>query len=220
MSLESKCWEQDQPLAESLESQAFDRVVQTLERSLDTDRDPRAVNWSLEFGYRRGHVPVLFPLTRNFLRYSRGRVPTMEDLCFGVRCAMLLLLRVAQDVACCRLDIAKADRAGVFPAFQAHVRHWVLRWKVLPPTVDVLADLEKWLEATRDTPLPLPTWATSFATGLLGGMNWLPPVAHDVASLERCANITATRDAVTVVFLAALRSTPSWAEFLSREPTE
>ena len=188
-----------------LAEHAYEDVVTAIGEAVDTYRVPRCVNWCIQLGYRQGHVPVLYALTRNTLRYSHGRVPSCEDLAFGVKCAMLLLLRTAQDVVCCRKDLAKADRDFIYTYILSYVKHWVNRWEVesLPEHGALVAEVEAW--AGSVTELPLPAWATCF-TSKLWGVSWGRPEAHDVASFQRSTTLTATRMEVAVQFLTALRA--------------
>ena len=211
-------WDPSAP-ADALVAEDYERVAAVLQ-AFYAAREPRVVNWSIDLGYRRGHVPVLYFLTYNLLRYSKGRVPTVEDLKFGVRCAALLLLRVAQDVMCCKLALAKADREGVYPAFVVDVRRWLTgRWsaEVLPTPAAVAEELDQWLAANTDVELPLPTWATCFQAGFLG-FYWNKPSLHDITSFKRCTNIAATRASVAVHVLSALRTSATWADFLAVSP--
>ena len=184
---------------------AYEELVAAVGEAMDTHRVPRCVNWCIQLGYRQGHVPILYALTRNTLRYSRGRVPSCEDLAFGVKCAVLLLLRTAQDVVCCRKDLAKADRDFIYTHVLAYVKHWVGRWEAesLPEHGTLVAEVEAWAGSTVD--LPLPAWATCFSSKLWG-VSWGKPETHDVASFQRSTTLTATRMEVAVQFLTALRA--------------
>ena len=183
-------------------------------------REPRVVKWSIEQGYCKGHVVVLYYLAHNLLRYSKGRVHTVEDLNFGVRCTALLMLRAAQDVMCCKLGEVKADREQVYAAFAEDAKKWLTaRWPV-----DVLAtpaavgdELDKWLAANADMDLPLPTWASCLEVGFLE-IYWKKPSAHDVTFFKRCTNIAAIRASVAVHVVKLLRTTPSWEAFFSHSP--
>jgi hypothetical protein len=213
---EAQCTWKPEHLAGLLHDQDYDALVTALQAYYDA-RDPRVVNWSIEFGYRQGHVPVLHLLAHNFLRYSKGRVPTIEDLAFGTRCALLLLLRVFQDVASCKLDLAKADRDGVYPAFLSSVQLWLLnRWTddVLPSPAEVAVELETWLQKTKS--LPLPTWASCFSSGFMGGMYWAKPSSHDVTSFKRCTNVAHTQAAAAAQFIDSLKTSGNWHVFLHK----
>ena len=214
----STAWNPALP-AEALEIEEYERVAAILQANYAA-REPRVVNWSIDLGYRKGHVVVLYYLSHNLLRYSKGRVPTVEDLNFGVRCTALLMLRVAQDVMCCKLDLAKADREQVYPAFAQDAKKWLTaRWPadVLATPAAIADELDHWLASNTDMELPLPTWATCFQLGFLG-FYWQKPSAHDVTSFKRCTNIAATRASVAVHVLKLLRTTPTWEAFLSQSP--
>jgi hypothetical protein len=203
----------------ALEAQDFEGVAAAVCSAIDTKRDPRSVNWCIEFGYRRGHVPVLFYLTKNALRYGKGRVPSCEDVAFGVKCALLLLLRTAQDVISCRVDLAKSDRDFIYEAMVSYVRQWVLRWhpSTLPGTRDLEIKLRKWLSRPEFSfqELPLPTWATCFNSRVFG-LSWGKPEPHDTASFKRSETIVSTRDMVTQIFLTTLHESATLDEFLAR----
>ena len=196
-----------------LAEHAYEDLVAAMDLAIDTHRDPRCVNWCIELGYRRGHVPVLYALAKNTLRHSRGRVPSCEDLAFGVKCALLLLLRTAQDVVCCRKDLAKADRDFIYTYVLSYVKHWVLRWDIeaLPAHGTMVAEVETWARSV--TELPLPVWATSFASKLFG-VAWGRPEAHDIASFQRSTTLAVTRGEVTEQFVAAIRAAVDVKAFL------
>lgn len=188
----------------------YSYVAVALTDAIDVRRDPRAINWCTEFGYRRGHVPVLWHVARNLLRFSNGRVPSCDDLAFGVRCGMLLLLRTAQDVMCCRVDLARSDLDHVYVIIWSYVQHWVVRWNgdVLPAPAAVADDLAAWSATVTD--LPLPSWATAFEKGILGGLYWNKPRAVESASFRRCSNLADTRAGVTAKLIEVLRCTENW----------
>ena len=199
-------------------------VVAIVERMLDKERDPRVVNWCVEWGYRKGHVPVLYHLARNLLRFSNGRVPSLEDLEFGIRCALLLLVRTAQDVISCRMDLAKADLDFIYEAMKDMVRHWVMRWN--PDRYVTVArirdDLDAWFKTVPIETLPLPSWATSFQCSwsyipLVSKctMYWVNPVAHDVKAFQRSTTVPATRSSVVREFLNVLAKHESWSAFFA-----
>jgi len=201
----------------ALESHEFEDVVAHVCTAIDSHRDPRAVNWSVEYGYRRGHVPILFFLAKNMLRYGRGRVPSCEDLSFGLKCAVLLLLRTAQDVASSKLDMAKADRNFVYTTILTHVRYWVLRWNklCLPSIADIADGVSSWVQAER-TELPLPVWVTCFSTSrYFGTVSWSRPEVHDVASFKRSETVKSTRTNVADKFLSALRASTHFEAFFN-----
>lgn len=204
----------------ALEDQDFEAVDVAVCAAIDTKRDPRCVNWCIEYGYRRGHAPVLFYLTKNALRYGKGRVPSCEDVAFGVKCAFLLLLRTAQDVTSCRVDLAKSDRDFIYEAIVSYVKQWVLRWhpSTLPGTQEVEVELRKWLTRPEFSfqGLPLPTWATCFSSRVFG-LSWGKPEAHDTASFKRSETVVATREIVTGIFLNTLHESATLEEFLLRD---
>ena len=206
-------------IAEALENEEYERVAAILQANYAA-REPRVVDWFIEQGYRKGHVVVLYYLAQNLLRYSKDRVPTVEDLNFGVRCTVLLMLRVAQDVMCCKLDVVKAGREEVYAAFAQDAKIWLTaRWPadVLATPAAIGDELDKWLAANADMDLPLPTWATCLEVGFVD-FYWKKPTAHDVTSFKRCTNIAATRASVAVHVLKMLRTTPTWEAFFSQSP--
>ncbi len=202
-----------------LESNDFGLLTDALNKSLQDCRDPRAVNWCVEHGYRRGHVPVLFVLAHNQLRFGKGRVPTVEDVEFGFQVSCILLLRVAQDVQSCKLDMANLSRADTYMCVLSYVSHWALRWNadVVPSTASVADAVELWYRGRRGD-LPLPTWATCFSKWLFS-IYWGKPDDAHVAAFRRCATVTDTRDAVAVSFVARLRTSSSWHDFLKTDMT-
>ena len=206
-------------LSTMLSEERYPDLMANVQCQLDTFREPRMVDWLEKYGYQQGHVPALFAFTQNLMRYSKSRVPSVEDVQFGIGCCTILLLRVAQDVASCRLDMAKSDRDHVYAAFAAKVKHWILRWncEILPHPGDVKTQVEHWLEmiTSNGFDLPLPTWATSFTTGILGTFYWNVPTSHDVVAFKRCTNVVATRRMVTAQFIEVLEKAQTWEDFLA-----
>ena len=212
--------------------ESFAEVACALEDALTVRRNPQAVNWCVEWGYRRGHVLPLWFLTWNQLRFSLGRVPSVEDLEFGVRCAALLLLRGAQDCVSCRLDMAKCDRVFILNKLALNVHTWLSKWvmaapSALPTGSAIAVLLTAWLECHKSGSLPLPTWATSlFPTNMLSAIVWnertafwRAPDAHDVASFQRSLTVVDTRAKVAAAFLAELAATTTpvdWLKFAAR----
>jgi hypothetical protein len=180
-------------------------------------RDPRVVNWCIDVGYRTGAVPVLQLLSQNMLRYKTGRVPTLEDLEFGVRCSGLLLLRVAQDVLACKHDLGKSDRTGIYEKYRGMVCHYILRWAedVRPSPATIATALTAWLDAAADK-MPLPVWTTCFELGILVTYYWQSPTAENTLALHRAADhVNETRKAVATMFLSKLAAAATWDEFLT-----
>jgi hypothetical protein len=180
-------------------------------------RDPRVVNWCIDVGYRTGAVPVLQLLAQNMLRYKTGRVPTLEDLNFGVRCAGLLLLRVAQDVLACKYDLGKSDRTGIYEKYRGMVCHYVLRWAAdVRPSPGTVADaLSAWLEVSG-AKMPLPVWTTCFELGIFAvTYYWQTPTEENMLAMHRAAaHVNETRAAVAAKFIAELSASASWDVFL------
>ena len=202
--------------AEALENEKYERVAAILQTNYAA-REPGVVNWSIEQGYHKGHVVVLYYLAHNLLRYSKDRVPTVEDLNFGVQCTALLMLRVAQDVMCCKLDVDKADREEVYAAFAQDAKIWLTaRWPadILATPAEIGDELDKWLAANADMDLPLPTWATCLKVGFVE-IYWKNPTALDVTFFKTCTNIAAIRASVAVHVLKLLRTTHTWEAFFS-----
>lgn len=200
-------------LTDKLHSQQFSEVMDALDGHIDTTRDPRAVNWCVQFGYKRGHVCVLYKLTRNMLAWNRGRVPSIDDLGFALRCALILLLRVAQDVKSCLDDMAKADLEFVYKAFRDKLWRWISGWKqdALPAVGEVAREVERWAAAMKV--LPLPVWATSFRTSSYKrGFTWTNPAAYDTSAFQKCKTISDTRNSVTRSFMTFLKTQSSWAD--------
>jgi len=190
---------------EQLEAENFDVAVNSVVTAISYERDPRAINWCTEYGYRRGHVPILFNLTWNALRFSKGSVPNMESLTFGIRCAVILLLRTAQDVVSCKLDLAKSGVDYIYTDILRSVRHWVLRWNedVLPSTAQMHEEISVWLES-RAEPLPLPVWATCYYSNMFS-RTWGQPKEHDTVAFRRSETVNATRTAVADKFMSELQ---------------
>lgn len=200
-------------LTEQLKGGRFGEVVRTLDVCMGQPAhwDPRVVDWCIVWGFRKGHVPVLYKLVRNLLKWRCGRLPTSAELVFSVRCGMLLLMRTAQDVRSCEVDLAKTDRGFVYAAFRDKVQSWVQGWHPasLPTTAAAADALEGWLtrkQSTVDFALPSPAWAASFTVMCMSTFDFRRPCAADVQSFQRSAvTVSDTRQAVARSFVAAVR---------------
>lgn len=182
-----------------------------LVRWMDGAREPRAVNWCVERGYRQGHVLPLYMLVRNLLSFhDRGAVPLVETVTFGLRCALLLLLRVTQDVHACMLDMAKTDVEGVFTAFRGKLAKWVSAWdsRSLSAVGATAGEVEAWSRARVQ--LPLPTWATEFRVTCLTTFSFGAPSKKDTEAFQRNRTIDSTREQVARAFLSYVRTCASW----------
>jgi hypothetical protein len=214
-------------LACALARQEYSKTMGRLTVALDTERNPNAVNWCLTHGYRRGHACVLYMLARNLLKFVDGRVPAKEDIAFGMKTATLLLMRVAQDVRCCRDDMAKSGLEYVYTVIRNKIAVWVgsQNASCLPTMTKIASEVETWCKTIAGSSMPQPTWVTAFSTSLIGAtFTWGDPASHDVVSFQRCRSVTDTRTAVATAFVAFLRSvetkaTPSeaWAALLSAD---
>ncbi len=199
-------------ITEQLNSQQYQEVMTQLKVALDDYRDNRTVNWCVDQGYRKGHVCVLYLLTRNFLKFTSGRVATTNEQGFALLCAVLLLLRVAQDVHSCEIDMAKHGLEFVFKALRDKLGSWVYAqnpWS-MPTVQKVVDELDKWVLGVQDG-LPLPVWATAFGVSTFGWtFTWGNPVEADTAAFQRCQGIRATRTSVAHAFVQHMRTLTTW----------
>jgi hypothetical protein len=209
-------------VAADLAAHRLPAVVAALDSALDAGRDPAAVDWCLDAGLRGGHVAPLYKAARNALKWATtGRVPTGAEVAFGLYLALVLLLRVAQDVQACVSDLGRTDRACVYDAFRAKVAAWVGSWPVwaLPPDVRPVADrVAAWAAARAgcDVPWPSPAWVAAFKTPTLVGttFTFAAPSASDVAAFARCQTLPDTRAEVTDRLRAVLEAAADWPSVL------
>jgi hypothetical protein len=200
-------------MTELLGSTRFTELSARLLVALDVARNPLAVNWCLDAGVRHGHVCVLYLVTRNVLKHGCGRVPSCDDVTAGMTCALLLLLRVAQDVHACHVDMAKHGLGYVYVSIRDKVWGWVARLNTasLPSITDVLARIDPWI-ATTATTLPSPVWATAFRVSTFGAtFRWGNPIDGDTLAFQRCKTLQATRAAVANNFTAYVRAQHAWS---------
>jgi len=205
----------------------FGLLSEAIEFGLDTARNPVIVNWVTEFGIRQHHVMPLFHFCRNLMRYSRGRVPSADELTYGTYATVQLLLRVAQDVSCCKFDIGRADRDGVYKHFVSVAQPWICRWGVVAPAPAAVAKFFTEEDGVRMIgnieAYPLPTWAACFQLGgFILGTTWSKPAPRDTLTFERlkCTGIlTKTRTCVTRKFMTALAAAESWTDFFPMDFT-
>lgn len=213
-------------LTTALTHQDFPVVMSTLDEMLEVHRNPFAVNWCFQHGYRHGHVPVLERLVWNQLRFGVGRVPSVEDLKFAVNCAVLLLLRCAQDIVASRRHVAKRDRETLFVCLLSHVKYWTLRWDatVLPSPAAIADFLAQWLGS--GVVLPLPTWCVAAnvhhrllvldskpATYITWGK---PDDLDDTAFRVSRDVVNATRAQIATHFLSIIRSCETLLDVLEK----
>lgn len=192
---------------------AYEDVAKTLVQELDCARNPQAADWCAELGAGAGHALPLYYDVRNTLKWrAAGVVPSTRTLFLGLTHAVLLLVRVAQDVAVCRLDLARR-REFVYLALRAKLWSWVRLWRdvTLPRVADVVAAVDAWFQAVSE-PLPLPVWAVAFDAWwpTHTTFTWGTPSAEDVAAFQRNSNIAHTRARVRDNALAALRAMHTW----------
>lgn len=206
-------------LLQRLENQQYTELVTALNQHVDLAREPKAIDWCIQHGYQNGHVPVLYVLVRNMLKHQAGRVPTTEQTAFTFQCVLFLLLRVAQDVRCCHLDLAKSDRGFVYVVMRNKLREWISYWN--PDTVPGLQAL---LPAFRQycqsivPHLPLPTWTAAFSCSVVGDtFYWNTPSSDDTTSFQRCQTTLRTRASVTRAFIEALRRQETLKSVLALE---
>jgi hypothetical protein len=190
----------------------FPRVLKIVDDGIEVHRDTRVVDWCILWGYTHGHVPVLYKLARNKLKFQCGSVPSFRDMSFGLSCALVLLLRVAQDVRACKVDLAKADRDFVYFAFRDKLWSWLEgRPLVSLPTVqEVLPEFSAWVQSDAPTRLPLPTWATAFSITHMTTFSFGVPTDTDTAAFRRSQTVEETRDDVLRSFCAFIQTQPSW----------
>jgi hypothetical protein len=219
-------------LTSLLHDYEFAAVAKLLVEELDTTRSSQAVDWCTEFGVGAGHVLPLYYSVRNVLKWrDSGQVPTTEALFASVTSAVVLLVRVAQDVAACHRDLAKSGREFVYMAVRAKLWRWARQWRptVLPRVADVVAAVETWFQAynatsssstsSTSTPtptptptLPLPVWAVAFGVSWPSQttFTWGTPSVADRDAFLRNTTIASTRAHVLHNALGALRTMQTW----------
>lgn len=202
-------------LSALLEERAFQEIATVLVTELDDVRNPHVVNWCAAHGHGAGHALPLYYATRNVLKWrSSGCVPTTHELFHALTCAVVLLVRVGQDVAACRLDLAKSGREFVFLAVRAKLWSWVSAWRTgaLPPVPDVVAAVDAWFGAHAAPTLPLPVWANAFNVSwpTASTFYWGTPTPTDVTAFQRSCTVADTRAVVLAKALAALRGARTW----------
>lgn len=207
-------------LAAQLAAHQYGEVMATVTTFMETRRDPRAVDWAIRTGYKEHCVPVLYKLVRNFLKWQdRGRVQSIQDMNFGLRAAVVLLIRVAQDVESCRMDLAKHDLGSIYTAFRSKIWSWLKVYEpaLLPSRVKVLHDVEVWSRGA--TQLPSPVWATAFTVSRVSfaTFTWGTPTAVDISAFERSMTVQATRMAVCESFIAFAKRQTCWSALFTAE---
>ena len=184
-----------------------------LDTAIDVIRDPKAMDVCRMAALDQGHVVALYKLVRNGLKWSKtGMVPCTDALAATFVHAMVLLLRVAQDVQACVTDLGRPDRAWVYHAFLKKVQAWVAAWppSALPPLLTVAREVQAWTGSLSSWPNP--AWAASFQCPTLIGVTFMftRPKQEDVAAFERCRTLTATREEVAARLHDALCTAPGW----------
>jgi hypothetical protein len=200
-------------LLADLAAHRVDVAACTLDSALDVHRDPRAMDVCKVAALEQGHVVALYKLVRNGLKWSStGAVPCTRTLMQAVVHAMLLLLRVGQDVQACVTDLGRPERAWVFQAFVRKVGSWLAAWPpaALPTLHAVAAQVHDW--NSEVTQWPNPAWAASFHSPLLMGTTFTfgRPRHEDVAAFDRCQTLQATRADVCSRLCEALEASANW----------
>lgn len=158
------------PLETLLAGHRYDAAFQAGYTALHWARDAAGAEWCMASGTLLGNVVPLYLHAWNGLRHGVGAVPTPGQLVGAVEAAILLLLRVCQDV--CAVEGVMGDPGKgrtVYDAIHAQVTTWVVRWHPhLPTGPSLAASLRTWMAtagapaaATTATPasrLPNPAW--------------------------------------------------------------
>lgn len=207
-------------VTQQLQDSDFEDVAATLTMYIDVRRDPLAINWCTKYGFRHGHVLPLYMLVRNVLKWSKGSVPSTRELELSLQNALILLIRVAQDVTSCRRDLAKRDLEFIYSAFRDKLHLWMASWGhiTLPPVSQIMDKVDKWF---AHTPLPLPTWATCFQKSWPIGdtFYWNTPTKDDISAFSRCQTVDKTRASVYTAFKTRIESFDKWNDVFSIDKT-
>jgi hypothetical protein len=195
-----------------LAAHRVDVAATTLTLAIDSARDPKALDVCQMAALHHGHVVALYKLARNGLKWSStGAVPSTGALAAGVVHAMILLLRVAQDVQACVTDVGRTERAWVFPVFLAKVKKWILDWPpaALPALEDVAARVQEWTDTMAAWPNP--AWAAAFQVYWMSNtFLFVRPSSEDVATFERNRTLDMTRHDVAQRLQEALLTAATW----------
>ena len=213
------------PLDKLLKQEDYAALSAKLIQLYDSAREPRVVNWCVHYGFRGGHVCPLFQLTRNMLRFAHGRVPSLEDLEFATMCGTVLLVRVAQDVLCGKLILARLDIDWVFTAVAKDVERWLVRWgpDIVPAPSAMAAAIRKWWSPEVAATLPQPAWVTAaWTSAFYGAVLWDHPSNEVALAFRMCNTVTKARGIATRRFVAVLDLAPSWPAVFEalRKPAE
>jgi hypothetical protein len=153
-------------------------LLHVIDVAIDTNRDVRCVDWCIAVGVHDGCVPVLYKLVRNTLKFQTcGKVPSSRERDTAFFYAMLLLARVAQDVAIAQYDLGKSGLEYVYPAFRDKVWSWMKPWLPLHETTESsFAASKLGLKSAAPTlgSVPLPSSSSSVASGT-ASMPAFPP---------------------------------------------
>ncbi len=189
-----------------------DVAAATLDTAIDVGRDPKGMDVCLVAALDQGHVVALYKLTRNGLKWFKwGAVPCSTELTSAFVHALVLLLRVAQDVQACVTDLGRPDRAWVYHSFLNKVGAWVAAWPPAsaPPIHEVADKVRAW--TTGLVTWPNPAWAASFQAPIVGvTFKFVRPRPEDVAAFDRCRTLDATRADVASRLHEALLSSSNW----------
>lgn len=212
-------WVQGDTAQAHLAAHRMTAAAALLHNALDVNREPAAVDWCLEAGVERGEIIPLYKLVRNAVKWAHGgRVPTTAELFFGVLTALMLLVRVAQDVQACVTDLGRPELAWVYGAFLNKVRMWLSAWPAtaLPSVHKVTSDLVAWCTQSSDNEMPSPAWVTAFTRPTFVGntFSFCDPTPADVAVCARCCTLAATRRDVVSRLTTVVNTTTTWSALL------
>ena len=225
---------------ERLAAEDYGILVKYVLNALEKDREPRAVNWTFCQGYKKGHAFGLYLVTRNLLKPMEGRVSAVEDIHFGFKCAVLLMLRAYQDVKAAKIDMAKDGLEPVYTSLRDKTWRWVAAHDnkpTTPPISKIHTEVSTWVRenggsgrgngsgsgggagtgaASVSREYPMPTWCTAFGIPYMGWtFSWNTPATYDIEAFKRSKGIPVTREEVTGVFLHALAQAKTWKDVFS-----
>jgi hypothetical protein len=155
--------------------QDYRNIVPLLRRHIDELRDHQAVTWAMQKA-EEGHVPVAMHVIRNLLKVQAGPVPSVVQVEYAFRVALLTLVRTIQDITVLKRSLGHVVHDDVYTWIRDKVGGWLgaVPRRTVPNLKAVAQQIrqEPWASVLSDKLQTAPYWVESVRqswTSLVGG---------------------------------------------------
>lgn len=212
-------WDPDR-LATLLASQDFGTLMSKgcLYALFDTHRLPQVVDWCESQGADYGHVPIIYMYLRNLLAPASGTVmgeKTFLEALYGV---VAMLLRTAQDIACCTRLFAAKDAGPVYGFLRAKLSFWLrkFRGREWPDLAHLVSEFDQFKTGVV---VASPAWATACTVSMVSSntIYFATPKPEVVASVSETEDKAVDIRAATAEAFLEWAAKQTWESFLDTD---